>query len=273
MEPCAGSVRCLPLRTPTLPPATHTNTYLLGEGELAVVDAASPYLEEQAALDRCLDALAARGERVVELLLTHHHIDHVSGTAHLAKRLGVPVAAHPLTAQLVRGRMAVSRELDEGSVLRYGKAEFHALFTPGHAPGHLVFFEPRSGALVAGDMVASVGTIIIDPPEGNMRRYLESLERLRALDGLRCILPAHGPPVEQPQQLLAFYLAHRLEREARVVAALVQGAATLEKLVPLAYPEVALSVYPLAARSLLAHLIKLRDEGRAVENNGFWQSA
>ncbi|MSP62107.1 MAG: MBL fold metallo-hydrolase [Myxococcales bacterium] len=263
-------MRIVPVRTPTLPPATHTNVYVVGQGELALVDAASPYPEERAALDRWLDERAASGERVVELLLTHHHVDHVSGTAHLAARLGVPVAAHPVTAALLAGRIAVSRTIDEGARLRYGGVELTALFTPGHAPGHLAFFEPRARAVLAGDMVASVGTIIVDPPEGDMRLYLASLERLRALDA-RWLLPSHGPPVDDPERLLAFYVAHRLQREARVVAALALGAAPVAELVPRAYPDVAPAIWPLAARSLLAHLLKLRDDGRAVDEGDTWR--
>ena len=110
----------------------------------------------------------------------------------------------------------------------------------------------------------------IDPPEGDMRLYLDSLGRLRDL-GLRMLLPSHGEPIEDPDRLLGFYLAHRLERESRVVSALAAGAGPVEQLLPRAYPDVAPLLHPLAARSLLAHLLKLREEGRAVENpDGVW---
>ncbi len=157
-------------------------------------------------------------------------------------------------------------------MLRYGDAVLTARFTPGHAPGHLVFVDQPSGAIIAGDMVASVGTIIVDPPEGDMRLYLASLERLRGFvrDGARWLLPSHGPPIGEPEALLAFYVKHRLERESKVIAAMQQSPATVEELVPRAYPEVAPAIYPLAARSLLAHLLKLRDEGRAVESGAIW---
>ena len=260
-----------PVRTPTLPPATHTNVYVIGEGDLAVIDPASPWPEERAALDRFLDDLGTRGGRVVEILLTHHHVDHVSGAVWLAERLSVPIAAHAVTAELLAPRIPIARTLSDGDVLSYGPATLDVLHTPGHAPGHLVFVERSSRAVIAGDMVASVGTIVIDPPEGDMRLYLASLERLRGLDA-RLLLPAHGPPAHDPERLLSYYIAHRLEREARVVAALALGAASLEKLVPRAYPDVPAAIHPLAARSLLAHLQKLRDEGRACENEGVWSS-
>ncbi len=274
LEPLVDAplIRRLPLRTPTLPPATHTNVYIVGAGELAVVDPASPWPEEQETLERRLDELRAAGVgRVVEILLTHHHPDHVGAAARLAARLAVPVAAHAVTADLVRPMIRVDRTLDEGTPLRYGPATLDPLFTPGHAPGHLVFVERESRAVIAGDMVASVGTIIIDPPEGDMRLYLASLERLRRLDA-RLLLPAHGPPIADPERLLAYYVAHRLEREGRVVDALAAGAAPVAELVPRAYPDVAPPIYPLAARSLLAHLEKLRAEGRAVERDGQWHA-
>jgi ribonuclease/clavin/mitogillin len=122
-----------------------------------------------------------------------------------------------------------------------------------------------------------VGTIIIDPPEGDMRLYLRSLERLRGL-GARWLLPAHGAPVSEPDMLLGHYLRHRLDREARVLDALSPTPTPIPDLVPRAYPDVAPAIYPLAARSLLAHLLKLRDEGRAIaidgdEAQGAWRLA
>ena len=276
LEELPGSrwVRRFPVRTPTLPPATHTNTYVVGRGELAVIDPASPWDDEQAALDQ---ALAAAGERVALIVLTHHHLDHASGAAHLAARLGVPVAAHRETARLLAGRLEVQRLLDDREPVRAGGATAEACFTPGHAPGHLAFLvggEGEERTLIAGDMVASVGTIIVDPPEGDMRLYLESLERLRAL-APRLLLPAHGPPVGpepgRADELLAFYLRHRRAREERVVMALTDGAGRVEELVPRAYPDVPEAVWPLARRSLLAHLLKLEAEGKAIERDGVWE--
>jgi glyoxylase-like metal-dependent hydrolase (beta-lactamase superfamily II) len=267
------AIRVVPVRTPTLPPATHTNTYVLGRGRLFLVDPASPYQDEQARLDAVLDELARAGERVAALVLTHHHVDHVSGAVHLAERLGVPIWAHAVTADKLRGRVTVERPISDGEVLDAGEAGFQAVFTPGHAPGHLCFFDPQSGALVAGDMVASVGTIVVEPDDGgDMRLYLESLARLRALSPT-ALYPAHGPPLVGADAIakLDFYVAHRLEREARVLAALGADAVPVSELVPPAYPDVPPAIYPLAARSLLAHLLKLEAEGRAVREGERWR--
>jgi endoribonuclease LACTB2 len=263
--------RVLPVRTPTLPPATHTNVYVVGQGRLAVIDPASPYAEERAALDAALDALAAAGETVAEVVLTHHHVDHVSGAEHLATRLGVPIAAHAATARKLAERVKVTREIADGERLPYGPDGLRALFTPGHAPGHLCFVDESSRAIVAGDMVASVGTIIVEPDDdGDMAVYLDSLARLRAQDG-RCLLPAHGPPIWDAAGKIDFYIAHRLEREARVYAALSAEPHTVVELVPPAYPDVSPAIYGLAAKSLLAHLIKLERDGRAIRESDRWR--
>jgi glyoxylase-like metal-dependent hydrolase (beta-lactamase superfamily II) len=264
----SDGIRVLPVRTPTLPPATHTNVYILGHGRLALVDPASPYDDEQARLDAAVDELQRQGERVVEVVLTHHHVDHVSGAAHVAARLGVGVAAHAVTATRLKGRLEVTRLIGDGERLEQG---LRAMWTPGHAPGHLCFVDERSRAVVAGDMVASVGTIIVEPDDGgDMRVYLDSLRALRALDA-SVLLPAHGPPIRDANGKLDFYVAHRLEREARVLAALGDVPRAVAELVPPAYPDVPPAIYPLAARSLLAHLLKLEAEGRAVRDGDRWR--
>jgi len=265
-------IRVLPLRTPTLPPATRTNCYIVGEASRAVaIDPATPYADEQARLDAYLTAEGIRLEAVV---LTHHHVDHVGDAARLSARHGVPVLAHRETAARVAGRVQVSRTLDDGERLDVGPKGLRALFTPGHAPGHLCFVDAAAGAIVAGDMVASVGTIIIEPDDaGDMRQYLDSLRLLRGeVDaGATTLLPAHGPPIADGGARLDFYVAHRLQREARVAAALGDAPATPAELVPAAYPDVAAALYPLAARSLLAHLYKLEHEGRARRHaDGRW---
>ena len=263
-----------PLRTPTLPPATHTNCYVIGAGELVVVDPSSPHADMQAALDRMLDDLIEQGCRVVEIWLTHHHLDHVSGAAHLAGRLGVPVAAHSRTAALVRKRVQVDRLLADGDTRTLAGGtprRLRAVHTPGHAPGHLCFLEEHGGALVAGDMVAGQGTILVEPEEGSMRQYLDSLRHMKGL-APSALLPAHGPMIADAAAKLDRYIDHRLWREERVMSALGHlGAATTAQLVPVAYADVPPAVYSLAERSLLAHLVKLAEDGRAVSDGETWR--
>ncbi len=253
----------VPLRSPTLPPATHTNCLLLGDEELWVVDPGSPWPEEQAILRETLDKLAEEGRKAVGVLLTHHHFDHTSG----AQVLGLPVAATRETQERID--FPVDRVIEDGARFEVGPRGWRALHLPGHTRGHLCLVEQGSGAVVAGDLVAGVGTVIVDPPEGDMKDYLDSLDRLLG-EKPGCIYPAHGPVVPGGVAKLHEYRAHRLERERLVIESLRKAnrPATPEGLVPAAYPDVKPALYPLAERSLLAHLYKLVREGRATEHDG-----
>jgi glyoxylase-like metal-dependent hydrolase (beta-lactamase superfamily II)/8-oxo-dGTP pyrophosphatase MutT (NUDIX family) len=271
----AAGVELCPVRTPTLPPATHTNCYLIGGREVVVIDPASPYDDERAVLDHVVDAMARDGRNVVEIWLTHHHHDHVAGAAHLADRLGVPIAAHPETASRIAGRVEVTRMLADGDTIELAgdpQRRLRAVFTPGHAPGHLCLYEEHTGFLVAGDMVAGVGTIVVEPTEGNMADYIESLRVMKRLSP-RVVLPAHGPAISGPQARLDFYIEHRLWREQRVVEALIdRGPATSRQLVEVAYDDVPAKIHPLAERSLIAHLVKLESDGLATRDGELWRS-
>lgn len=267
----APGIRVLPVATPTLPPATHTNAYILGDRELVVVDPGSPYAGEQRALARVLDDEVASGARVVAAALTHHHPDHVGGVSALAERYGAPVWAHAETAERIGG---ADRRLADGSRFELAgdpPVEIEALHTPGHAPGHLCFVERRGRWAVAGDMVAGVGTIVIDPDEGDMGAYLQSLRRLRAAE-LRALLPAHGAPITSVRALLDRYIDHRLWRESRALAALSGSPRPVSELVRTVYDDVPPAVWPLAERSLVAHLEKLAREGRAELAGEGWRS-
>jgi endoribonuclease LACTB2 len=259
----APGIRVLALRTPTLPPAAHTNVYLIGpeRGPQWIVDPGSPYDDENALLDRVLAAESAAGRPPSSILLTHHHGDHMAGAAALAARWRLTVAAHPLTARRVVNQVSIDRELVDGERLVAGELELTCLHTPGHADGHLCF--EVGGAVVAGDMVAGVGTILIDPREGDMALYLASLERLLARRA-NTLLPAHGPAIPDGHGKLRAYIAHRLAREQLVIDALsARRDASIAELVPAVYADTPRLLWPLAERSLRAHVDKLVHEGRA----------
>ena len=260
----------VPLRTPTLPPATHTNCLLLGDDRLWVVDPGSPWPEEQEVLRRTLGSLSDEGRAAVGILLTHHHHDHVAGAQQLRDELGLPIAATAETAALLPA-LHINQLLRDGDRLEVGPRGWRCLHLPGHTRGHLCLIEEGSGAVVAGDLVAGTGTVIIDPPEGDMTDYLASLHRLLAQQP-GALYPAHGPVVPGGAARLESYLKHRLEREEQVVQALAaRGKATALQLVPAAYPELKPDFYPFAERSLLAHLLKLVRDGRAAERDGLYQ--
>lgn len=259
----APGIRVLALRTPTLPPAAHTNTYVVGpeRGPQLVIDPGSPYPDQQGVLERALAEEADAGRPLAAVLLTHHHGDHVGGAAALAARFGVPIAAHPNTAKRLAGRVAVTRELADGEVL--DEIDLRCVYTPGHADGHLCY--ELGDASIVGDMVAGLGWILIDPVEGDMADYLASLQVLLDRPARR-LLPAHGPTIEDGPHKLREYIAHRTMREDRVLAALSGKLdASLDELLPDAYADTPKLLWPLAARSLRAHLDKLVREGRARE--------
>ncbi len=262
----ADGIVSVAVRTPTLPPAAHTSCYLVGEGDLLAIDPGSPFEDEQAAL---LATITARG-RLVAIALTHHHGDHTGGARALAAATGAPIWAHAATAAELRGRLPVARLLDDGEVLEVGGRRLRAVFTPGHAVGHLCFLDEASRAVIAGDMVAGVGTILIDPDGGHMATYLASLERLLTV-GTGAVLPAHGPAIPDGPAKLREYLAHRRMREARVRAALADAPRPARELCAIAYADTPTLLWPLAERSLLAHLAKLVEDGDAVTVDGGWR--
>jgi glyoxylase-like metal-dependent hydrolase (beta-lactamase superfamily II) len=245
----------------------------VGTEEVVLIDPGSPYADEHAAVDRAIESLHARGRRIVEIWLTHHHLDHVGDCERLAQRLGVPVAAHAATAQMLAGRVAVDRHLSDGDRRTLAGEPRRALrvwHTPGHAPGHLCVLEEVTGAAVVGDLVATWGTILIDPSEGDMGAYLESLTRVRDA-APRLLLPAHGGAVVAVREKLDAYIAHRLWREERVCDALrAHPGARPSELVEGAYDDVDASLHALAERSLRAHLAKLEAEGRARRSGDTW---
>jgi ribonuclease/clavin/mitogillin len=259
------TIALFPARTPTLPPATHTNSYALGSREVLLVEPATPYEDERRAWVEWARSLPAQGRTLAAVVATHHHIDHVGGARELLAELRLPLWAHAETAK--RLDVPVARTLVDGETLvLHGAVEerWTVLHTPGHAPGHVCLWNEEERAVVVGDMVASEGTILIEPRDGDMRVYLEQLERLAALDA-RLALPAHGEPIDAPTALFRRYVEHRLMREKTVLGALAaHGAdgASAEELLPDAYADVPPTTWPIALLSVRAHLVKLVGDGR-----------
>jgi len=256
----------LPLRAATLPPAHYTNAFLLGTGDAVLVDPGSPYEEENRKLLAALASAEERlGRRVREIWLSHHHPDHIAGVPSIRNALGVPVAAHPATAERLAARgIQVDRALAADQVVELSgdpPTTLRLHHTPGHARGHLAIERLEGRDLLAGDLVAGFGTIVIDPPEGDMDDYLRSLGRMRTL-GPRTLFPSHGAPFLDVATKLDEYVAHRLDRERQVLAAWEEGLRRPEEMLEKVYPEVTPPVRPLAQRQITAHLERLARLGR-----------
>ena len=275
-----GSLSLFSALTPTLLPATHTNSYALGGRELVLVEPATPYEDEQRAWLDWARGLVSQGRELVAIIPTHHHPDHVGGLEVLSRELDVPVWAHDATVERLSPalRSRVTRRLADNDtiVLEGPRVEsWRVLHTPGHAPGHVCLFEERTRTAIVGDMVASVGTILIAPGDGDMQVYLAQLERLAQLDATLA-LPAHGEPIDEPTVLFRKYIAHRLAREAKVLAAVEKAGTTgadASALVSDAYADTPMHLWPIAKLSLEMHLEKLEREGRVTQVEGTFRIA
>jgi len=270
----ADGVALFPARTPTLPPATHTNSYALGTRDVLLVEPATPFEDERRAWLDWARGLASQGRHLVAIFATHHHIDHISGARFLAAELDLPLWMHGANLDWIDD-IPVTRQLTDDELIELDGPQpmaWRCLHTPGHAPGHLCLYESHTGTAIVGDMVASVGTILIDPSDGDLSEYLRQLARLERL-GAEVALPAHGDPITDPGSHFRHYIQHRLMREEKVVSALNQATepASVTSLLPGAYSDTPRELWPLAARSLESHLVKLENDGAATCNDsGLW---
>ena len=260
---------CFPVRTPTRPPATHTNCYLIySSDEILIIDPGSPYDDEQQALNSCVDELLSEGRTAREIILTHLHPDHVGGVEALKEHLrgSVSVAAHRETAEALTD-IKVDRLIEDNELVSLsGQPEIslRALHTPGHARGHLCFHDERRGVLLTGDNIVGLGSVLIDPPQGNMIDYLKSLERMRSVPGLTILFGGHGAAIASPYAKIDEYIAHRLDREAKILEAVKSGVTAPSDIVSAVYMDVSPKAHAMAERAVLAHLEKLQTEGKLV---------
>ncbi|GCE25959.1 MBL fold metallo-hydrolase [Dictyobacter alpinus] len=243
-----------------------TNTIVLGGGieGATVID---PGSEDQAHLEAIIRAGESRGG-IRRVLITHGHPDHQDGAEALCRMLNVYVYAFSRI-----GAPCTDEELRDGMIIPAGNDTLRTLHTPGHRFDHLCFLLEKERILFAGDLLAGSGTVVIAPPEGDMLDYLRSLERLQSLD-LKEIVPAHGPRITDPQERLAMYIQHRLQREQQILATLCLQPAgcNLMFIVQQIYRDVDPQLHPVAAQSVTAHLLKLEREGRVKhDHNDHWR--
>ena len=246
-----------------------TNTYLLGAGgDIAVIDPGP-------AIDAHVEAvLAAAGARLRWILVTHTHTDHSPAAALLKARTGAELMGMPPPPfERQDQSFRPDRVLADGERIDLAGCMLRVIHAPGHASNQLCYLLEEEKLLFTGDHVMQGSTVVINPPDGDMRVYLDSLRRLQRED-LAWFAPGHGFLTDKPQEALERLLIHRLTRENKVLNALrAAGEAALEQLLPAVYDDVSARLYPVASRSLLAHLIKLKDEGRLRESHGRWSLA
>ncbi len=249
-----------------------TGTYVVGHGEVAVID---PGPELPAHIDALLKALA--GERIAQILVTHTHIDHSPAAKAVKAATGAPsfgFGPHGKAGET--GESGADLEFRPDRMLREGdRVEGHgwhleAVHTPGHASNHLCFALPQEKALFSGDHVMGWSTTVVVPPDGGMRAYMRSLDRLAARrDAI--YWPTHGGPIRDPQTHLRELIAHRQDRRASILAALDLGSATPAGIVALVYKGLDEKLVEAAAQSVLAHLLELEADGLAARREDRWE--
>lgn len=267
-------ITVFPLRTETLPPATHTNCFIVGRKKFVVIDAASKEETEQRKLFALVDEMIENGGVCEELIVSHLHPDHFGGETALQKHLKekfdleIPISAHRLTAESLTGKIEVQKFIEDENVYKLADetgAEFDlvAMHTPGHARGHLCFYDSEKGFLLSSDNVVGMGSVVIAPPEGNLTDYLNSLERMKNLPNLKNLCGSHGSAIYDAKAKIESYIAHRIERENQIKQAINEGAKTASEIVEKVYVGLNEKLFKLAEKSVEAHLEKLETEARA----------
>ncbi|NJD30636.1 MAG: MBL fold metallo-hydrolase [Gammaproteobacteria bacterium] len=242
-----------------------TNTYVVGSGRRIVID---PGPTDEVHRERIL---AVTGGRVDRILCTHSHPDHSPGAVPLKERTGAVVFGLPAPDDGHQDPTYAPDEVwREGATIEDDDLRLSVLHTPGHASNHVCLLGETDGLLFTGDHLMSGSTVVILPPDGSMRLYLESLRRLRTLP-VRDLAPGHGSLINQGHAEIDRVVKHRLAREAKVVAALrARAAATLDEILAEVYDDVPRFMHPVARFSLLAHAIKLEEERRVKRDGETW---
>jgi len=255
---------------------TGTQTYLVGAGDVAVIDP-GPDLPEH------VDAIlaATEGERIAAIMCTHTHRDHSPASRPLAAASGAPViGCAPLALEDDGPRADAAFDFDyrPDRALAHGEAldgegwRLAAVATPGHTSNHLCFALEGSGQLFTGDHVMGWSTTVIAPPDGDMAAYMDSLKLLLARDDA-VYHPAHGPAIDRPHSHLRGLIAHRRMREKQILGRLGEGEGHIPAMVETMYRDVDPRLHPAAGRSVLAHLVDLESRGLVRREGNVWALA
>ena len=253
-----------------------TQTYIVGTGQVAVIDPGPDMSEHVAAI-----LAATEGETIAAILCTHTHRDHSPASRAMARASGAEIiGCAPLAIEDDGPRADASFDFDyapdrilaDGERLAGGDWTLTAVATPGHTSNHLCFAHAETGLLFTGDHIMGWSTTIVSPPDGDMATYMASLDRLLERDDA-AYLPAHGAPIAEPHARVRELIAHRRAREAAILAEVEKAPATIAAMVPIVYRDVDPRLHPAAGRSMLAHLIDLETKGRVQRDGETWARA
>jgi glyoxylase-like metal-dependent hydrolase (beta-lactamase superfamily II) len=256
------SVHLIPIPSVALPPFYGTNSYLVGKSEVALIDPGSSQEESIRAILSYLEGLS--GARLIKIIITHRHPDHMEGASAIKEATGAEIGIYESDAQWLTNRPGappIDYTLRDGDIIELGDLTLKVIHTPGHASGHICLYLQEEKILFSGDLIVGFGTVVISPPDGNMKAYLDSLKVLSGYQ-IKAICPGHGPVITDAPKKIQEYIEHRLMRERQVINSLKGGEKTIRELVKEVYTDVDPKLHSLAERSVAAHLLKLKEEGR-----------
>ncbi|HJM67821.1 MAG TPA: MBL fold metallo-hydrolase [Candidatus Thalassarchaeaceae archaeon] len=256
----APGVECVPIPTNTLPPATHTNCYVLGVpgGSRVIIDPAAKCAEGLRILEEKVNEIKQSGSEIMASIFTHRHPDHIGDMNAISAMYNAPIWATVETLEAIPYSDSTS-VLKEGDSFQLEDVTWTIIETPGHCPGQLCLVS--EAGIISGDNAVQVGTILVPSGEGDMTRYIEGLHRLRDLDP-NLLFPGHGPMVANPTKLLTHYIEHRQKRHEAVFTAWQNGLREIEELSHAAYADKPDANQFLKIDQTMSHLDALRNEGR-----------
>ena len=243
-----------------------TNTYLIGSDDITLID---PGPNDAEHIEKIL---SLGGEKIKRILVTHTHKDHSPAALPISKKLNIPMFGRLVDrdSEWEDETFVPDTVLNHGDTISTNEYFLETIHTPGHASNHICFFLEEEKMLFTGDHIMEGSTVVISPPDGNMREYIDSLEKLKAL-GIETIAPGHGETMRDANAVVDWIVSHRMFREKKVVDAITElNRCTIDELLPKVYDDVGSHLHGIAKSSLEAHLIKLIEDEKVTKDKDFY---